>query len=160
MKVLPERAHLEHLRKQAKTLLDGIRRGDPESLERIRTTLPSAARLDHHAIAAMPLRLHDAQSCLAREYGFDSWIQLKNYVELQAASADAATQKRQWRQRVFGHGYQPAKPQLAERLLRDHPGLTTHAQSVKRTQNRLRLFVVKTALPKWLWLITSRPFAR
>lgn len=123
MKTLPERPHLDHLKKQAKALLDGVRRGDPGSLERLRLALPAAARLDHAAIAAMLLRLHDAQSCVAREYGFESWTPLKDYVELQAASADAATRKRQWRKWAFGHGYQPAKPRLAERLLRDHPGL-------------------------------------
>lgn len=123
MKTLPARPHLDHLKKQAKTLLDGIRRGDPESLERIRLALPAAARLDHAAIATMELRLHDAQSCLAREYGFDSWSQLKDYVALQTVSVDAATRKRQWRQWAFGHGYQEAKPALAERLLREHPDL-------------------------------------
>lgn len=123
MKALPERPHLDHLKKQAKSLLEGVHRGDPESLERFRRALPAAARLDHAAIAAMPLRLHDAQSCVAREYGFDSWTQLKDYVELQVASADAATRKRQWRHWVFGHGYQVAKPRLAERLLRAHPDL-------------------------------------
>ena len=125
MKTLPARPHLDHLKKQAKTLLDGMRRSDPESLERIRLTLPAAARLDHAAIAAMELRLHDAQSCVAREYGFDAWSQLKDYVALQAASADAATRKRQWREWAFGRGYQPARPFLAERLLREHPDLLT-----------------------------------
>lgn len=123
MKALPERPHLGHLKKQAKALLDGVRRGDPESLERLRLALPAAARLDHAAIAAMPLRLCDAQSCVAREYGFDAWTQLKDHVELRAAAADAATRQRQWRRWVFGHGYQLAKPRLAERLLRDHSGL-------------------------------------
>ena len=123
MKALPERPHLDHLKKQAKALLDGVQRGDPESLERFRLALPAAARLDHAAIAAMQLRLHDAQSCVAREYGFGSWTQLKDHVELQAASTDAAARKRQWRQWAFGHGYQVAKPRLAERLLRDHPDL-------------------------------------
>ncbi len=123
MKTLPARPHLDHLKKQAKALLDGVRRSDPESLERIRLALPAAAQLDHPAIAAMELRLHDAQSCIAREYGFDAWSPLKDYVALQAASADAATRKRQWRQWAFGHGYQAARPALAERLLREHPDL-------------------------------------
>jgi ankyrin repeat protein len=123
MKTLPARPHLDHLKKQAKALLDGIRRGDPEALERIRLALPAATRLDHAAIATMELRLHDAQSCIAREYGFDAWSQLKDYVALQAVSADAATRKRQWRQWAFGHGYQEARPALAERLLREHPDL-------------------------------------
>jgi len=123
VKTLPARPHPDHLKKQAKALLDGIRQGAPEALERIRLALPAAARLDHAAIAAMGLRLHDAQSCIAREYGFGSWSQLKDYVALQAASADAATRRRQWSRWVFGHGYQTARPALAERLLRDHPDL-------------------------------------
>jgi ankyrin repeat protein len=123
MKTLPERPHLDHLRKQAKALLDGVRRGDPGSLERIRIALPAAARLDHAAIAAIQWRLHDAQSCMAREYGFGSWAQLKDDVERRTAPDDPAARKRQWRRWVFGHGYQVAKPRLAERLLLDHPGL-------------------------------------
>ena len=123
MKNLPDRPHLDHLKKQARRLLDDVRHGAPEALERIRLALPAAAALDHGSIAAMELRLHDAQSCIAREYGFDSWAQLKEYVALQAASADAATRKRLWRQWAFGHGYQPARPALAERLLREHPDL-------------------------------------
>lgn len=123
MNELPARPHLDHLKKQAKALLDGARRHDAASLERIRLVLPVAAGCDHAAIAAMDLRLHDAQSCVAREYGFDSWTQLKDYVTLRAASADTAMRRQQWQRWVFGHGYQPAKPRLAERLLREHPQL-------------------------------------
>ncbi|HEU4669334.1 MAG TPA: ankyrin repeat domain-containing protein [Dyella sp.] len=123
MNELPARPHLDHLKKQAKGLLEGIRRQEPAALERIRLALPSATGRDHAAIAAMDLRLHDAQSCVAREYGFDSWTQLKDYVALQAASADTAARREQWQRWVFGHGYQPAKPHLAERLLREHPRL-------------------------------------
>lgn len=124
MKILPARPHLDHLKKQAKLLLEGVRHGTPEALERMRLALPAAARLDHAAIAAMGLRLHDAQSCIAREYGFGSWSQLKEYVALQAsASADVAARRRQWTHWVFGQGYQTAKPALAERLLREHPDL-------------------------------------
>jgi ankyrin repeat protein len=123
MKTLPARPHLDHLKRQAKSLLEDVRRGAPEALERMRLALPAAARLDHAAIAAMDLRLHDAQSCIAREYGFGSWSQLKDYVALQAASADAGTRRRQWSRWVFGHGYQVARPALAERLLREHPDL-------------------------------------
>lgn len=121
MKALPARPHLDHLKKQAKVLLDGVRHRDRDALERIRLALPVAARSDHEAIAHMDLRLHDAQSCIAREYGFASWMQLKEYVTLAAATADAATRRHQWQRWVFGHGYQVAKPRLAERLLRDYP---------------------------------------
>src|ERR1700742_3199883 len=58
MKALPARPHLDHLKKQAKLLLDGVRRKDPGALERIHRALPAAASLEHEAIAQMHLRLH------------------------------------------------------------------------------------------------------
>ncbi|MDE1963849.1 MAG: ankyrin repeat domain-containing protein [Xanthomonadaceae bacterium] len=123
MNELPARPHRDHLKKQARRLLDGIRRQEPQALERIRLALPAAAGRDHAAIAAMNLRLHDAQSCVAREYGFDSWMQLKDHVTVKTLSADVAACRQQWQRWTFGHGYQPAKPLLAERLLREHPNL-------------------------------------
>ncbi|MBE1162873.1 ankyrin repeat domain-containing protein [Dyella acidiphila] len=125
MKALPARPHLDHLKKQAKTLLDEVRQGNRDALERIRLALPAAASLDHDAIARMDLRLHDAQSCVAREYGFASWTQLKDYVALAAVNADAAQRREQWQCWAFGYGYQVAKPQLAQRLLHAHPDLLT-----------------------------------
>ena len=121
MKALPARPHLDHLKKQAKTLLDDFRQKSSDAIERIRLGLPAAAKLDHEAIVQMDLRLHDAQSCIAREYGFASWAHLKEYVTLAAINADAAKRRRQWERWVFGYGYQIAKPRLADRLLRDHP---------------------------------------
>jgi ankyrin repeat protein len=123
MKALPARPHLDHLKKQAKLLLDGVRRKDPGALERIHLALPAAASLEHEAIAQMHLRLHDAQSCVAREYGFASWTLLKEYVTLAMLSDDALERRRQWQRWAFGYGYQVAKPRLAARLLQDHPDL-------------------------------------
>lgn len=124
MKDLPQRPHLGHLRKQAKELLAAYRERDGTALARLRATLPAAAGRDDAAIAAMDLRLHDVQSCLARDYGFASWAQLKDYVETQAAStAGNAAVLSRWRSWTFGAGYQGAKPQLAARLLREHPEL-------------------------------------
>jgi len=77
---LPPRPHLEHLKKQAKELLESHSQGDPEARERVRTTLP--ARLE------APLALHDAQSVIAREYGFASWRALR--AELEQRSAQRA----------------------------------------------------------------------
>lgn len=124
MKDLPQRPHLGHLKKQAKELLAAYRERDGVALARLRAALPAAAGHDDAVIVAMDLRLHDAQSCLAREYGFTSWTQLKDYVETQAASAvDGAAVLRRWRLWTFGAGYQGARPQLAARLLREHPAL-------------------------------------
>ncbi|HTA64385.1 MAG TPA: ankyrin repeat domain-containing protein [Xanthomonadaceae bacterium] len=124
MKDLPQRPHLAHLKKQAKELLNAVRERDGLALIRIRTALPAAIGRDDAAIVAMDLRLHDAQSCIAREYGFQSWTQLKDYVEARAASvADEGALLRRWILWAFGTGYQSAKPQLAARMLREHPRL-------------------------------------
>ncbi|MDR3691793.1 MAG: hypothetical protein P4L46_20605 [Fimbriimonas sp.] len=67
-KQLPERADLEHLKGQAKTLLLSLRSGDPDALARA-------------GEAKASYRLADAQRVLAREYGFASWSKLKRHVE-------------------------------------------------------------------------------
>ena len=73
MQRLPERSNLDHLKKQAKELLRLYRSRDAEAIGRFRRALPAAAGLGDADIAAFKLRLHDAQSCVAREYGFASW---------------------------------------------------------------------------------------
>lgn len=72
MKTLPPRANLDHLKRQAKTLLRLYRAGDPAATARFADSLPAAARRTSEEITALRLRLHDAQSCIAREYGFAS----------------------------------------------------------------------------------------
>jgi len=66
---LPESANLEHLKGQAKTLLQQLRANEPEALTRI-AGLP----------ATPPYRLSEAQLAVAREYGFESWAKLKRHV--------------------------------------------------------------------------------
>ncbi len=124
MKDLPERPHLGHLKKQAKELLSAYRRQDGVALDRVRIALPAAAGRDDAAVVAMQLKLHDAQSCIAREYGFASWSQLKAHVDAPAAPlADAGALLRHWQLLAFGAGYQSARPELAARMLHDHPAL-------------------------------------
>ncbi|RYF76283.1 MAG: hypothetical protein EOO29_22915, partial [Comamonadaceae bacterium] len=88
MKRIPPRPDLGHVKKQAKDLLAGYRRGEPEALARFRNALPSAAGLGDAAIAALCLRLHDAQSCLAREHGFASWADFQGFVLARRALVD------------------------------------------------------------------------
>ena len=124
MKELPQRPDLAHLRKQAKELLRSARAGESAALERFRTALPAAAGKSDASLRSMELRLHDAQSCLAREYGFPSWAQLKDYVETQATpAADMESVRARWVVWAFGVGQEPAKPLLAARLLKEHPEL-------------------------------------
>lgn len=123
MKELPKSPDLSHLKKQAKDLLKASRAGDEVALERLRAGLPSAAGRDG-SVLSTSVHLHDAQSCIAREYGFASWTQLKDYVEAEATeSLDDGALLRRWTNWTFGAGYEAAKPALAARLLADHPRL-------------------------------------
>jgi Lon protease-like protein len=74
---LPARPNLDHLKSQAKDLLDAHRRRDREALARIRSSVPAFANMSDDAIADAPFALHDAQSAIAREYGFASWTALR-----------------------------------------------------------------------------------
>jgi len=84
---LPSRPNLDHLKKQAKDLLDAHGRGEPEALARIRDAVPAFRGMSDEAIARAPFALHDAQSAIAREYGQKSWNDLRAAVAAQTAGA-------------------------------------------------------------------------
>lgn len=83
---LPAKPNLEHLKSQAKDLLDAHRRCEPEAFARIRAAVPAFAHKSDEDIARGPFALHDAQSAIAREYGCVSWAELRTRV---AAANDA-----------------------------------------------------------------------
>lgn len=125
---IPARPDAGHLKKQAKQLLAALRQGDPAAFSRFREALPAAAHKDDGAIAALGLRLHDAQSCLAREYGFASWAELQGFVQARSAQAnDPARALLLWLRTVYAGeiagGNNLARPTLAARLLAESPGL-------------------------------------
>jgi ankyrin repeat protein len=128
MNRLPDRANLDHLKKQAKDLLRLCRSRDPAALGRFRQALPAAANRNDADIVALDLRLHDAQSCLAREHGFASWADLRSYVAAQAsAQEDRATRVLRWLRLVYpGHiagTNNRAHPRVAVRMLAENPDL-------------------------------------
>lgn len=128
MNQLPNRPNLDLLKKQAKDLLAAYRRGEPDALSRFRESLPSAAGKDDPAIAALGLRLHDAQSCLAREYGFPSWRDLDSFVTAQRAyDVDRTLSIRNWAGLVYAGDISGstnrASPAAAARMIEDHPDL-------------------------------------
>ena len=84
---LPISPNLDHLKAQAKDLLEAFRREDDEALERVTSSLPAARGATRRALAATPFALHDAQSVIAREYGFDSWTALRVHVAATAPPA-------------------------------------------------------------------------
>ena len=92
MSSLPERPNLGHLRKQAKELLRQYRADDPTALAAFHQYLPAAKDMSATALNSVPLGLRDAQSCIARQYGFPSWPELKHYVEgLRLGDAQTST---------------------------------------------------------------------
>jgi ankyrin repeat protein len=125
---LPDRPNLAQLKKQAKDLLTLYRRRDPAALSRFRDSLPLAAGRDDAAIAALGLRLHDAQSCLAREYGFAGWADLAHFVAAREISIAQPSELLQtWLRLTYpgdiAGGMDRARPAVAARLLEQHPDL-------------------------------------
>ncbi|GGH15925.1 ankyrin repeat domain-containing protein [Silvibacterium dinghuense] len=69
---LPARPNLEHLKNQARTLLDQALAADPVAV----------ARLAAFGVTTPQPKLADALHIIAREYSFDTWPALKQYLEL------------------------------------------------------------------------------
>ncbi|WP_026875418.1 ankyrin repeat domain-containing protein [Jiangella gansuensis] len=128
MPELPDHPHLDHLKKQAKQLLRDYRAGSPGALERLRAGLPAAAGRDDDELRRLSLRLRDAQSCVAREYGFASWAQLRAHVEaLPGRGAGPDVVVHRWLRLVYAGdvtgGNQAARPDVAARWLAEQPAL-------------------------------------
>ena len=122
---LPDRPNFEHLKKQAKDLLRLYRNHDPSAFERFRRALPAAAGKDDNAIAALDLKLRDAQSAIAREYGFPTWRNLRNNVDWRNSRTSEAREDAVplWLHQVYGHENDRPNPQLAARMLAERPDL-------------------------------------
>lgn len=112
---LPERANLEQLKKQAKSLLQAARANDPGALERFRI-LPPFAGKSIEELAGIGLALHDAQAVIAREHGFKSWNRLREHVEERSLSFAAAVDE-------FVRCATGGAAERALRLLALHPGI-------------------------------------
>lgn len=80
-KNLPARPNLDHLRKQAKTLLARLDRGDADAAKVFIEHLPAARKLTIARVRIAGFRLADAQSAIARKSGFASWPALAHHVE-------------------------------------------------------------------------------
>lgn len=123
MPLLPERPNIEHLKTQAKDLLRLYDNGDADAFARFRNSLPAAANKSDTEIAALGFKLHDAQSCIACEYGLPSWRNLRNYVDWRSmmASSDRKDAVPRWLNYVYGHETDRARPALAARILAERP---------------------------------------
>ena len=92
MSPLPDRPNLEQLKKQAKSLLHAAQSNDAAALQRF-ATLPAFSKKSITELGALGLALHDAQSVIARELGFDSWNAMREEVEARTLSFDAAVEE-------------------------------------------------------------------
>jgi hypothetical protein len=124
----PTRLNLEHLKKQAKELVRLYRQQAPEALARFRHALPAAAGRSDAQIIALNLRLHDAQSCVARDLGFASWPDLRRYVDAQSPLGKSRNDRlRRWLQLVYAGDIDGstgrANPRVAARMLTEDPDL-------------------------------------
>lgn len=104
---LPPRANLEHLKNQARELLDGFRDRQPDAIERFRSSGPPR-RPDKPQLA-------DAQRVIAREYGFSSWMALREHVEKSRHEPDP-------RAALFA-AVRDNQVDRARELLENHPAL-------------------------------------
>ncbi|WP_175840686.1 ankyrin repeat domain-containing protein [Burkholderia arboris] len=156
MKKLPSGAHPDHLKKQAKALLRLYRQGDAGAVARFVQSLPAAANRTHDETRALGLRLHDAQSCIAREYGFVSWADLGVFVETQSlARQPRSLLIRRWLDLAYGAdvtgGFDASRPHVAAQLLLDHPDLVSADPAIACAAGDLG--AMKTALaadPGWI----------
>src|SRR5262249_7435252 len=154
---LPDRANLGYLKKQAKDLIRLYRDRNPEAIARFRHALPAAADRRDEEIVALELRLHDAQSCVARSYGFASWADLRCYVEAQSASRHGHEAcvlhglRRVYSGDVDGRGIDRANPRIAARVLVESPDVVAgnpYLACAIGDESALRM--ATTADPAWV----------
>jgi ankyrin repeat protein len=106
-------------------LLRAYQAGETEAFHRFRIALPAAENLSDAAISALDLKLHDAQSAIAREYGLPSWQNLKNYVDWRRSKTSTAREDvvPLWLHNVYGHEHDRPRPDLAALQLAENPDL-------------------------------------
>lgn len=80
-KPLPSRPNLDHLRRQAKTLLARLGAQESDAVRLVQDHLPDARGKSLEQVLAAGYRLADAQSVIARSTGFEGWPQLARHVE-------------------------------------------------------------------------------
>lgn len=102
---LPAKPNLEHLKKQAKKLLHDFEQGEPAAVDHFRSL---------GSTSAAP-KLADAQHLIARDYGFTSWPQLKEHVEVVARALLPAE--------MLSAAVRASNADRVSRALQEHPEL-------------------------------------
>jgi len=92
-KQLPPNSSLEQLKNQARDLQKEHRSGDRQVCDRIRASLRRLSKASVAEVRDARFTLRDAQSVIAREYGFSSWAKLRAHVEAASASTGAMSRE-------------------------------------------------------------------
>lgn len=114
---LPPRPSLDQLKRQAKDLLQSVRANAPSGRARFRT-LPAYASVPDQVLERATFALHDAQSVIAREHGFESWKALREEVEARTLEFGTAVEE-------FVTAATDGRRDRAERILTLFPGIAT-----------------------------------
>lgn len=131
-RVLPKYPDIDHLKRQAKALLHDAKSADAAALARMRV-LPGFKRAGSDELAQASFALHDAQSVIAREYGFPSWKALSQHVEELTLDPASAT-------REFVEAATDGRTDRAARLLKLYPaiaGASFHAALILGDSRRV-----------------------
>src|SRR5688572_21334892 len=150
---LPSRPDLDHLKREARSLQQAARSGDPDALQRLRQALGTDTAL----------KLTDAQRAIAREYGFPTWARLRSHVQASRSVSDPVTaflQAVQWQNQDQAREVLRTAPQIAKESLHvaaalGHAGDT--ARLVAEDQSRVRQKAGDPAAEPLLFLCFS-PF--
>ncbi|MEE6257217.1 ankyrin repeat domain-containing protein [Plantactinospora sonchi] len=146
---LPERPHIEQLRRQAAELQRRYASGAPDAVALVTTELP-----DRPAPSAARLPRSVALLVVARRYGFASWPRLKRHVELVTRytripdqvppSAEPAPEFLRLACLTYTDDDGPHQWEQARRLLRGYPGIpdsSVHAAAAVADPARVRRFL-------------------
>lgn len=136
---LPRQPSLEHLRKQAKRLLDEYRAGEPAAVAEVR-------QFERHPNPAA-FALHDAQRVLARAYGYQSWARLKAFVD--GANVARLAEAVQAGDVVQARVLLRARPELATMdMAGDNEHQALHYAVLRRDRDMVRLLMAAGANPR------------
>ena len=138
---LAEKANLDQLKKQAKTLIKAFNSNDTEAAARFAATHPRLTGLDVTDVLKKKLALNDAQWVIAREHGFKDWTELK-HEKLQdeyltaARRGDTALLRKQLK----------SWPDLIQKRMKDGLG-ALHLSAVGGHTDAVRLLLECGAIP-------------
>lgn len=111
-KQLPAQPNIEYDKKQAKQLLKAFRDHDDAAIARIHQYLPHVQHQPQDTIVTFPLTLMQAQTVIAREYGFKSWGDLRLAIKLK--NKDYGDKVALFKQAIYTHDAQAIDTILTE----------------------------------------------